>query len=120
METTFIAQLWSGITAFFTSINWLFVVVFIVVIWLLNEGTDSQNSFTWLNWLQQIPKGWRTFLGGILLAIIFAFFYDLKAKADFASLIYSVLLGMIVWKLGLNTVFEWFKQKIWLSKPPIS
>ncbi len=118
METTFIAQLWAGITSFFASINWLFVVLFIVVMWLLNEGADSKGTFTWLNWLQSIPKAWRTFLGGILLATAFAFFYDLKSKVDYAGLLYSVLLGMIIWKLGINQAFEWFKQRVWLGNKP--
>jgi hypothetical protein len=118
MEATFIAQLWSGIEAFFTSINWLFVVIFIIIMWLMNEGTDSKNTFSWLDWLQPIPKAWRTFIGGLLLATVFAFFYDIKAKADYAGLLYSVLIGMVIWKLGINSVFEWFKQKVWLTNPP--
>lgn len=116
METTFISQILSGITQFFQSVNWLFVIVFIVVSWLLNEGTESESSFRWLNWLKKIPKAWRTFMGGLILAVLFAFLYDIRSKIDFASLIYSLLVSMVIWKLGINTFFTWFKSKIWLGQ----
>ena len=118
METTFIAQLWAGIETFFASINWLFLVVFVTITWLLNEGTDSCASFKWLNWLQGIPRKWRTIISGLLMALIFAYLYDLRTKVEIAGLIYSIILGMIIWKLGLDSFFEWFKQRIWMGKAP--
>lgn len=116
METTFIEQIWAGVKLFFQNVNWLYVVVFIVIAWLLNEGTESVSGFKWLNWLQKISKAWRTFLGGLILAIFFAYVYDLNAKVDFASLIYSLLVSMVIWKLGINAFFNWFKSKVWLGK----
>jgi hypothetical protein len=47
---------------------------------------------------------------------LFAFLYDIRSKIDFASLIYSLLVSMVIWKLGINTFFTWFKSKIWLGQ----
>ena len=113
MEQTFIQQILQGGQIFLQNINWLFTFIFVILMWLFNEGTDSNTSFSWLDWLRKIPKGWRTFVGGILLSIPFAWFYNLEAKADYASLLYSILIGMVIWKLGINSVFDWFKRKVW-------
>ena len=118
MEQTLIQQLWGGIQVLLASINWVFVPVFIVIMWLLNEGADSTTNFKWLNWLQKIPKGWRVFIGGILLAIPFAWVYNLTSKTEIASLLYSVLVGMIAWKLGIENIFQWFKDKVWHNGKP--
>ncbi len=110
METTFLQMVIDGLTAFFKSVDWKFVGGFIVIMWLINEGTESANNFKWLNWLRNVPKGLRTFAGGILLAFGYAYLYDLFGKVNFASLIWGVLTGMVAWKLGVSALFDRIKN----------
>lgn len=116
MEESVIRQLWGGIQIILASVNWVFVPLFIVFMWLFNEGVHSSTTFKWLNWFKMIPQGWRVFLGGCLLAIPFAWFYDLSTKTEIASLAYAILVGMVVWKLGIENFFDWFKEHVWHAK----
>lgn len=116
MEQSFIDQLWAGVQLWFANINWMFVPIFIIVTWLFNEGTDSQKTLKWLNWLQKIGRTWRVLIGGIILGIPYCWIYNLNNKEEIVGVIYAILVGMIMWKMGIDTVFEWIKKKFWPSK----
>lgn len=110
MEATFFQLLIDGLISFFKSVDWKFVGLFVIFTWLINEGADSSVSFRWLNWLKVIPKGWRVFVTGILLALSYGYIYDIMGKVNYANLFYSILTGMVAWKLGVSYLFEKLKQ----------
>lgn len=113
MEQSFIEALWGGIQIILASVNWVFVPLFIIIMWLFNEGIESESDYNWLNWIQKIPRGLRVFLTGIVLALGFSWFYDLQSKSEIASLAYGIMVGMVIWKLGIEKFFEWFKEHVW-------
>lgn len=118
MEQTLIQLITDAGTTFLHSVNWLFVAVFTLLTWLLNEGADHPTSFKWLNWLQNISKPVRALIFGLLLAIPFAWLYDCKTKEDISGLIYAIFIGMAVWKMGIDKVVNWVKEYILKLKKP--
>ena len=112
MEQTLIQLITEAAIGFLHSVNWIFVVVFTLLTWLLNEGTDHPTSFKWLNWLQSVSKPVRALVFGLLLAIPFAWLYECKTKEDFTGLIYAIFIGMAVWKLGIDWLIGWVKKNI--------
>ena len=113
MEQSLIQQLWGGVQLLFANVNWMFVPIFIVIMWLFNEGTNSQTRFKWLNWLQNINKSFRVLIGGLILGVPYCWIYGLNTKEEIVGVLYAILIGMVIWKMGIDTVFEWIKKKVW-------
>lgn len=117
MEQFFIAQLWEGVKTFFANMDMVFVVVFILVTALINFGAKHPNKVKWLNWTQTYPVLF-VFSWGVLMAIVYAFLNDLGTKVEITKLLYSVIFGMVLWKLvGINKLEKWIQTKFWNSKP---
>jgi chromate transport protein ChrA len=109
MEATLINQIISALISFLKASDLIFTIIFITLMWILNEGADN-TSLRLFSWIHRISKAWRAFILGILLAFIYGFFNNMTSKADITSLIYGILLGMATWKLGINNIFEGLKK----------
>lgn len=114
MENLFLNNLLEGLRQFFEAANWVFIVCFMLLTWLFNSYTDSDKKAGWLTFLSKIPKAVRTLILGIVLAWIFAWLFDLKTKEQFSSLFFSIIIAMVIWKIGIDKMFKWLAQK-WLK-----
>ena len=106
MEELFIKQVWEAIVLLFGSIDWFFVVVFMALTWLILEAVNLQET----KWKKSIVTLFVAVLG-VVLASLYAYVYDVAGKADIADLFYSVMMGMIVYKIGIDKLFELIKNK---------
>jgi len=93
------------------------MVVFMLVTWLINFGSQHPTQAQWLNWITKIPQTLFVLIFGFLLAILYAYLNDLRAKTDISGLLYAIILGMVIYKLGLNKFEAWVKKK-WGGEPP--
>jgi hypothetical protein len=106
MEELFISQVLEAIKLLFGSIDWFFVVVFMAITWIVTEIVNLQES----KWKKSIiTAGVAVF--GIILASLYAYVYDVGGKSDIADLFYSVMMGMIIYKIGIYKIVELIKKK---------
>ena len=115
MEQSIITQLTDGFMLFSQMINWLFIVVFIIMAWITNDSAEANNAHSWFSWYAKIPKVLRTLIFGILLALLFAWTFEYSQRLDVFKMLMSILLGMVVFKIGIEkalrfisvNVFKW-------------
>ena len=100
-----------GTFTFISLINWLFIVVFIVITWLFNDTVDAKNTATKLNWFSKIPKMLRSFLMGILIAVIFYWVFGYNTRIDIFALFCSLISGMVLYKIGIDKIFKFISEK---------
>jgi len=116
MEQSFLEALRLGAIEILHSVNTKFLVLFIVIMFLFNEAINHPELCQWLNWLQKVPTSIRVFVSGILLAIIFALLEGYRDADNIRKLFYAIVVGMVIWKLGVSYLFDAIKQwwnKLW-------
>lgn len=116
MEQQITQNLFGGIGEFLRLINWIYLLIFIISMWLINDFGESTNKAKWLTWFAKIHKGLRTFIMGIILIPIIGYFFRFNTREDYFAMFASLILGMVVWKLGVNAFFEWLRKKIGIKK----
>jgi len=112
MEDLFITQILEGFKAFLMSIDWLFMVVFMLVTWLFNAGAKHPTKAKPLNFVQKIHPALFPLLLGVIIAIGYAYLRGFKTKDEIASLLYAIIFGMVIWKLGFNKFETWVENKL--------
>lgn len=113
MEELFYQKIGDAVVQFADSIEWLFVLVFMVFTWLFLEAVYyffNKNKFN-----KALVTVVVLFIG-VALAIGYAYIYEKGSKVDIANLFYSVLTGMVIYKMGVDKLFEALKNK-WKVKP---
>jgi hypothetical protein len=106
IEELFITQVWEAIKELFGSIDWFFVVIFMLLTWLVVEFINPKEG----QWKKSIVT-LVVAIFGILMASLYAFVYNVSGKSDIADLFYSVMMGMIIYKIGIYKVAEYIKSK---------
>ena len=109
MEELFFTKVWEAIKVFAESIDWFFLLLFIIITWQILEGI----KYAMKKW--KLSKAITTsfvFVLGVLLAIGYAYVYGIEGKSEIADLFYSILFGMILYKVGIDKIFSWMKNKL--------
>ena len=113
MEELFYTKLWEAIKIFADAIDWFFVVIFMLITWLTIEG------------VRMLLKKWQlgktaitvfVLVLGVILASLYAYVYAINDKEGVADLFYSVLAGMVIYKVGIDRLLDFVKSK-WNKKP---
>lgn len=107
MEELFISKFWDAVKEFFDSINWLFMLIFMIITWLVNASLQLKKLE------DRTLQSWFVLVIGVGLAILYAYLYDIWDKPGIAGLLYGILAGMVIWKLGISKFEEFIKNKIW-------
>ena len=102
---------WKAIKAFIYFIYWLFVVVFILLAWLINDTAAAKNKLTWFSWFDKIPKTLRSLGIGLLLAALFYWGFGYSGRTEVMSLIFSVIVTMVIYKIGIDKVLKWISKR---------
>jgi len=102
---------WKAIKSFIYFINWLFVVVFILLAWLINDTAEAKNKATWFSWFDKIPKTLRSLAIGLLLAALFYWGFGYSSRTEVMSLIFSVIVTMVIYKIGVDKVLRWISKR---------
>lgn len=105
-----------GILTFIYFVNWLYMVVFVLSAWLINDSTESTNKLTkFMSWFNGVPKAARSFCIGILWMVIFGWGFRYDTRLDVMSLIFSLILAMVIYQYGVKKILEWISKKIGLK-----
>lgn len=109
MEDLFLTKIWEAIKIFADSIDWFFVLIFMVITWLTLEGVSA--LFT--KWkLNKAAITIFVLILGFLLASLYSVVYEINDKVGMAELFYSVIAGMVIYKIGVDKLFELIKNKL--------
>lgn len=108
-----------GFKTFLARIDWIYLIIFVVIAWLVNDFADAANLGKWLNWLQKWPKALRTFALGVILIPIVAYFNYSTVRDEYFNLVISLVFGMVLYKMGLNYIFEIISSRVFgiIKKP---
>lgn len=113
IEQTIIQSIQEGFLNFLRMVNWLFVVVFIILAWLINDTAESTNKYTtWLNWWSAIPKAFRTLIAGFILIAIFAWAFDYNTKQEITEMLFGIIVSMVIYKIGIKQFLTWVSQRL--------
>ena len=104
-------SLTEGAKLFIGLLNFTYIIVFSITAWLVNDTTDSVNIGGKMNWLQRIPKLWRTVVIGLLWAFIFYWGFRYNTRLDVISMLFSLLVGLLIYKIGIKRVFKWISVR---------
>lgn len=104
-----------GLQSFLGMINWLYVIVFIIISWLINDATDAENKFMWLSWYGKIPKVLRSLVFGILLIGIFYWAFNYTTRIEVINMLFSLLASMILYKFGIDKILRFISERLGLK-----
>ena len=94
-----------GLQEFLNQINWLFIVVFIILAYTINEAVERKNSF-----ISKINRFFRAIIIAIPLAALFIFLFDMYTKTHIANLIMSIIFATFIYQLGIKTILDQIKK----------
>ena len=101
---------WNAIKAFIAFVNWLFVIVFILLAWLINDTAENKNGANWFNWFNRIPKILRSLGIGLLLAAVFYWGFNYHHRQEVMGLMFSIVVTMVIYKIGVDKVLRWVSK----------
>ncbi|MDD5358564.1 MAG: hypothetical protein PHX80_05415 [Candidatus Nanoarchaeia archaeon] len=96
-------------------VNWLYILIFMLLAYLINDFTDATNVANWLTWLSKIPKAIRSLIIGLLLIIVFAWAFGLPSRFDVFRMLLSLLMAMVIYKFGIDKAFKWISTRFGLK-----
>lgn len=104
-----------AVKLFASYVNWLFIFVFMLLSWLINDTADAVNAGKWLSFLSNIPRTVRAIFIGIFIIVVFMWVFELRARMDIFKMFLSLLLAMVIYKLGINKIFAWLSARLGLK-----
>lgn len=106
-----ISKIWGGIVTFWSYLNWVFIVAFIIVSGIFNMYVSAENKALKLNWFRKVPMAIWVLCIGVIMACIFIFSYEIIGKADITGLLWSIIFSMGIYKLGIDKFIRWVAVK---------
>ena len=102
----------TDVNDFFNLINWQFVGVYVLIIWLIISYSFAKNSAKWLDWIQKIPTGVILIIIGIILILIFMWVFNYTTKMEIFQLFISFLFSGFLYKIGIDRVLKWVAKNM--------
>ena len=112
IEKTIVDHFVQAVKDFLGYVDWLFMVVFIVITWLINGAVCDKNKFGWLDWMQKIPRLLIALGIGLILTVAFYYLFDYSGIIGIRTMLMSLLLSMVVYKIGIDKFLKWIFGKI--------
>lgn len=115
IQQSFFESLQIGFQLFLGMINWLYVVVFIIVSWLVNDATEAENKFEWLAWYSKVPKVLRSLFSGLILMAVFYWAFSYSTRIEVVNMLFSLLLSMVLYKFGIDRILRFISERVGLK-----
>jgi hypothetical protein len=108
IEQEFFSNFTQGVKLFFQMAVWPYIVLNMVWVFILYRVRRRQNLFTGtrLAFLNKVPRAWYVVLQSLILATLWAYFFRMSTREEFAGLFFSISLSMIAYKLGFYKIFK--------------
>jgi uncharacterized membrane protein len=110
-----ISKIWGGIVTFWSYLNWVFIVAFIIVSGIFNMYVSAENKAPKLDWFRKVPMAIWVLCIGVIMACIFIFSYEIVGKADITGLLWSIIFSMGIYKLGIDKLIKWLATRFGLK-----
>ena len=65
-----------------------------------------------LTWITKIHPALFPLILGFVLAFGYAYLNNLRSKTEITGLLYAIILGMVLWKIGINKFEAWLNKKL--------
>ncbi len=115
LQATIWEKIWDAITEFINFVNWFYVLVFIIITWLISDHAASINRAGWLSFWDRIPKVLQSLIIGFLLIPLFYWGFSYSGRHDVMSMLFSMLAGMVIYKIGIYKLLSWCSRKMGLK-----
>lgn len=112
IETTVIDEIWAAIMTIIGYIDWVLMVTFLAICWLTLPLSEGTNIASWFNWWAKIPKLLQSLVVGILTTCAFWFMFDYSGKAGIITAFFTLLLDMILYRIGIDKAIKWIFSKL--------
>lgn len=107
-KQSFVDDLMSGLQQFFDFVNWLFVVTFIFIAFLVNVSIEKSKNNPIAKWLKKyIGTAWVSFIIGLILAGLFYWGFNYTERLEGIGLFFSILLSMVIYQIGIKKVLQY-------------
>jgi len=110
MEQEYLSQLTDGIKMFMDMANWAFIAFFMIWTIILNmtvkKSLAQKQEHKAVKALNKVPKAYWVLLQGFVLSGVWAYFFRLKTREEFAGLFFSITISMVIWKMGLQKIIS--------------
>lgn len=87
---------------------WIFLMIASVA---MNEGIEAENKMKILTKLKEIPRGFRTLMLGIVMAVTFIFFFTVIDKFGIFQYLFTIAWTMICLSTIGNKIARWVSEK---------
>jgi len=111
VEEEFKENVIGGFSDLVKLLNYLFIAIFIVSAWLINDTADAENAVKWMNWWSKVPKILRSLIIGAVWIVIFIWVFRYTAREEIFGLILSLLASMVIYKVGIDKLLRWLSVK---------
>lgn len=114
VESFSISAITDSLKMLVASVNWLFVIIFILSAWLVNDTSEATNTVS-LAWFTKIPKSVRALIIGLFCVVLFAWVNQTTSREEIFKLIVSLLLSMVIYKFGIKKALRFISTRIGLK-----
>ena len=111
IEKTVVEQIRIAAKQIIGYIDWVLMLTFLAVSWLTLPASEATNHFAWFYWWAKIPKLLQSLIIGIITCCIFWFLFDYSGKAGMISAFFTLILDMILYKMGIDKAIKWIFTK---------
>jgi hypothetical protein len=108
-------QVWDAVLLVIDNIQWLFLVLFISIIGIMEMYIRATNKAPWLSWLNKVPIGLWVFILGVIFGGFYWWVFGLHTKQEFFWLLITLCFTMGVYKIGIDKLFKLIGQKLGFS-----
>ena len=105
-------SIWQGVVVFWSYLNWVYIVAFIIFSGIFNMYVSAENKAVWLNWFRKVPMAIWVIVIGIALALVFITVFDVNTKKGIAGLFFSLFISMGIYKIGIDKFIRWVAGKL--------
>ncbi len=105
-------EAWNSVLQVIYNIDWLFLVIFIIIIGTLEMYIRATNKATWLNWLNKIPIAFWVLIIAIILSVFYCWVFDQTSKEQIFWMVITVFISMFVYKFGIDKLLKYIGQKL--------
>lgn len=114
VESFSLSAITDSVKLLINSVNWLFVLVFMLVTWLLNDTSEATNTKQ-IAWFTRIPKAIRALFIGLAFIWLFAWVDQTTTREGIFKLILSLLMAMVIFKFGIDRILRYISKRLGLK-----
>ena len=106
----------NGLMGFLHLLDIVFIILLFIIGWLFTDVPDNLQNNKLFKWWFAVPNTFRVLIASIILVIVYLLLGMAKTSVEIFSIFVSTITAMVIFKLGINKVFEWITSRIFPNK----